>query len=310
MANKIMKIDPAMLKFTLRGRGLSDAQLDAAAERLGNMKEAIKEGVTYYKNHKTPSQDHLIILDDDKFDKLDISYMQYKGNGRVTSTINEASKVLRMANKHRKDVEAGRADYEYSGPLIQREVGTTDRELLCSVIKKKLGNTANMLKNIHLDGKTVKSVDDLTNSSHGGSAQFDNMVKAIKELDAYRKAMYKKEFDDQLVTSEQYMKTRFYQQQLAETTDIYLQKKMKERGAKTLDELVGKNDYEKARISYAKMLKNFSGRYQLPELTDHQKDILKENDESSTMELNKKMKAEALKIQKENPQKASGPVMQ
>ncbi len=81
---------------------------------------------------------------------------------------------------------------------------------------------------------------------------------------------------------------------------------MREKGVTDLKDLVGKNQYEMDRIDYAKRVKIFTEKHQLGELTKDQAEILKRNDESSAMELNKKMKEEALKIQKQGSQ-AGGP---
>ncbi|MBR0114384.1 MAG: hypothetical protein IJM11_04290 [Firmicutes bacterium] len=114
MAKKIKETDPAMLKFTLRGRGLSEEEMDAAVKRLNITKEAIKEGEEYYKTNKKPSKDHLYVLPDDQFSKLDISYMRRRGN--VTSTINEVDIVTHVARKRVQDVEAGKEVFEVKRP--------------------------------------------------------------------------------------------------------------------------------------------------------------------------------------------------
>ncbi|MBQ6013090.1 MAG: hypothetical protein IJL27_03530, partial [Firmicutes bacterium] len=114
MAKKIKETDPAMLKFTLRGRGLSEEEMDAAVKRLNITKEAIKEGEEYYKTNKKPSKDHLYVLPDDQFSKLDISYMRRRGN--VTSTINEVDIVTHVARKRVQDVVAGKEVFEVKRP--------------------------------------------------------------------------------------------------------------------------------------------------------------------------------------------------
>ncbi len=109
---------------------------------------------------------------------------------------------------------------------------------------------------------------------------------------------------DQILTTEQYMQTRALWAQLDKSVDDYLAKKMKEKGVTELSKLAGKNQYEKDRIEYAKKVKKYTDKYKIAPLTDHQKEILKQHDEGDIIELNKKMKEEALKLQKQN----GGPV--
>ena len=52
MADKILSLDPAMLKFTLRGRGLSEEEMDYSVQRLTDLKEAIRKGDEYYSDPK------------------------------------------------------------------------------------------------------------------------------------------------------------------------------------------------------------------------------------------------------------------
>ena len=48
MYDRLCQITPEMLKFSLRGFGLSEQELDAAAKRLQNVKEAAQKGMEYY----------------------------------------------------------------------------------------------------------------------------------------------------------------------------------------------------------------------------------------------------------------------
>ena len=125
------------------------------------------------------------------------------------------------------------------------------------------------------------------------------MVANMKSLNKFNEGFYrKKDLKDQILTTEQYMKTSSLWAQLDKSADDYLAKKMREKGVTDLSKLVGKNQYEKDRIEYAKNVKRYTKKHKVDPLTDHQKEVLKQHDEGDLIELNKKMKEEALKIQK------------
>ena len=48
MYDRLCQITPEMLKFSLRGFGLTEQELDAAAKRMQNLKEAVRKGMDYY----------------------------------------------------------------------------------------------------------------------------------------------------------------------------------------------------------------------------------------------------------------------
>ncbi len=48
MYDRLCQVTPEMLKFSLRGFGLTEQELDAAAKRMQNLKEAIRKGMDYY----------------------------------------------------------------------------------------------------------------------------------------------------------------------------------------------------------------------------------------------------------------------
>ena len=91
------------------------------------------------------------------------------------------------------------------------------------------------------------------------------------------------------------------QQELRQNVD-----KTKEKGVTDLKDLVGKNDYEKDRIEYAKRVKQYTTKHKVEALTDHQKEILRQHDEGDLVDFNKRMKEEVMKIQKENQNKGPG----
>lgn len=79
--DKVMALDPEALKFSLRGFGLSEQELNAAAERLNVLKQAFREkGVPY--NGRQPSKNGSItIVDDDRLKEINMDKL-----GRIYPT--------------------------------------------------------------------------------------------------------------------------------------------------------------------------------------------------------------------------------
>ena len=313
MAERVKNMDPAMLKFTLRGRGLSEEEMDAAVERLKitqaeikksdeRYKETNEEGKLVDKKGIKVTSNHLYVMDDDKFDPRLINYLRRdKSNHEPTSTINEVSILLNKVKQYQK----GKLEKKEVKPLNLKEFNATERELLWSKVREKVGTTSQYVNGVYLYSgqKKINSVDDLTNSTHGSSPQWDTMVANMKALNEYNEGAYRKDRPDQLLTTQEYLKTRSLWHNLDTSADAYLAKKMKEKGVTDLKDLVGKNDYEKDRIEYAKKIKAYTTKHRVEALTDHQKEILKQHDEGDIIELNKKMKEEALKLQEEQQNK-------
>ncbi len=228
-----------------------------------------------------------------------------KTKNEPTSTINEVRILLNKV----KSYQNGQVEKKAAKPLNLKEFNATERELLWSKVRKNVGMTSQFVNGVYLYSgqKKINSVDDLTNSTHGSSPEFDLMVANMKALDKYNEGAYRKDRPDQLLTTQEYVKTRGLWRNLDTSVDAYLAKKMKEKGVTDLEDLVGKNDYEKDRIEYAKKLKAYTNKHKVEALTDHQREILKQHDESDVMDLNKKMKEEVIKLQKQKEGPDNGP---
>ena len=323
MAERVKNMDLAMLKFSLRGRGLSEEEMDAAVERLRitqaeikksdkRFKETDKDGKLVDKKGIKITPKNLYILDDDKFDGRLMNYLRRDKENEPTSTINEVRIVMNKVKKYQK----GQVEQKEANPLNLKDFDATERELLWSNVKKKVGSTSQYINNVRLYNgtKKVSSVDDLTNSTHGSSPEFDLMVKNMKALNTYNAGAYRRDDrEDQMLSTQEYVTTRGLWRNLDASADAYLAKKMKEKNVTDLKDLVGKNQYEKDRIEYAKQIKNYTKKHKIEALTDHQKEILKQHDESGAMELNKKMKEEVMKLyntqknEQEEPVKGPAP---
>ena len=96
-AERVMALDTQMLKYTLREHDLSDRQVEAACKRLEKLKDYISKSMTKYENldrrmtkvyHDNPSKvlPHTVrIVDDDKFDLLELDRLQVGLSGGETN---------------------------------------------------------------------------------------------------------------------------------------------------------------------------------------------------------------------------------
>ena len=108
---------------------------------------------------------------------------------------------------------------------------------------------------------------------HGSSREFDAMKDAAKEL-AQLETKLKQEMQRRQESGELHFSEVEYNRlqaplekarnRLRETTENYLYKKMGERKASSMEELVGKNPYEQDRIDHARKMYMFTEEHKVP----------------------------------------------
>ena len=238
MAERLDKLTPEMLKFSLRGRGLSQEELNFAGERLQNLKGAITEG----KIKTVPDKD---------FGQLpwkDLSAGIYGNNLFSKIGLYFGSE----AKKHREGLGPFTPMPEQPEPKF-RDVSTTERKQTVGGLKDALGKVERLVDN----DETGFRVGSLTTRLRGSSPQFDRMVRAAKETAALQKQLTQNEAlrDELLLDEGNEVKTARNQVDSAyntlETAAMdYLRHKAGPNG--NIDTLRGKNKYERARIDYAR----------------------------------------------------------
>ena len=266
MSKKVMKLTPAMLKYALRGRGLTEEELDFAAKRLENMQTAIKNGRDYYKDH--PAKDtfvpgYLRTLEDKEFKTLKLSTLCRKGQ------LNLFGLVQKMVQERFLD-EAKESPALQFDPSIKkkemslRDVNTVGRGFTGGYLLDALSGAARLAE----DGEKNFRIDDLTKAFRGSSPEFDAMAADAKKLAEMEKELLAKPEFHPSAYNRRRMDINEAVDGLRSSNDAYLRKKMAERGILNLDELTGKNAYEQARIDYAKRIHDFCEAYQpAPPLT-------------------------------------------
>ena len=262
-AKKIEAMDPAMLKFALRGRGLNDQQIEASAERLKDMKKAIKEGRKHYKdskgigNEKKPfDTGYLRVVDDEDFKSLKMNQM-YKKNSKKEkfSLFSEVDKYVNDGIKAARRLGT-KYDPSYKKPKPDLKDGlASERKYTAKGLAEPLKGADGLLYH------GSKKVDDLSQIGRG-SKQFRDLVKASKLVAAYEDHFKKLEERGTALTAIDYRRTlQKYEaalNDLDEKADLYFDRKMKQKKVNSAELLKGKDDYEQDRIDYAKNVQAFA----------------------------------------------------
>ena len=249
MADKINSLTPEMLKFTLRGRGLNEAEINAAGERLSTIKDCIAYGM-------------LRIVPDDQFCNLQMDEMLPKHGDNM---FYRALRQVNEAAERRKALELPFVPLKTDKAPHLTDVAATGRKFTVGGLDDLRSDVSLLLRN----EKTGFKVEDLS-GIRGSSQAFKDMVEAA-QLVEYA-GVYLKENDPDVQNRNSLMlddpkaqkSVKVYHNvfmNMREKVSDYLAGKMEQRGAKTLAELKGKNNYEKARINYAKKLLAITDRY-------------------------------------------------
>lgn len=287
MVNTIMKMEPAMLRFALRGRGLSDKEMDFACKRLKDLKKAIQKGNEHYKNHPKIDADtkqpfdkgFLRTVSDEEFKHLKMNQMIVDNNQyNLFSEINSWLGVR---------IQSARKEGHKFDPNAKKNA--EEKELKTLRTQDQLYTGLSLQGSIKGAGKLVSdgtfNIDDLTKKSHGGSEQFENMVNSAKKLAQLeaklnREMELRRQQDNLHFSAVEY--NRFQQpiadakRELRENTMTYLNYKMGQKHVNSLEDLRGKNTYERERIAHAKHILEFTDN--LPDAPKITEEVLQKQD--------------------------------
>ena len=276
MADTILKLDPTQLRFMLRGRSLAERELDYAVMRLNDMKTAIREGQKHYKGRPPIGADtekpfdkgFLRVVSDQEFKSLTMEKMVVDTEQK--NLFNEVRRFMKSALKQAR--EDG-WEYDPDAKKNAKEKPLTQRELLSQVYTGK-----KLLEAVEGAGTLVRKgkfkVDDLTKRSRGSSPQFDNMVKAAKQLAEMEEKLSRHVREREAQGNRSWSPVEYEQwrrplertrEALDTWANAYLDKKTQERGAQSRKQLQGKNPYEQARINYARKILEYNQQHQIPE---------------------------------------------
>ena len=284
MRDEIMGTDPTMLRFSLRGRGLSEEQLDYTVQRLQQVQEAIRKGEEHYKGKKIDANDKkpfdkgfLRVVSDEEFKNLTLKKMYSVSRDRNGFEVAQRNLFSEVAETIGTQMENARKNYDIQfDPDAWKKA--EEKKLPGFQTQDQVYSRQGLLPSIEGISRVIRhgdhDIDRLTDSWHGGSREFDEMAASAKRLAEMEKQLAREMQNGQVHLSVvEYKRNRESiaraKEELSRTTDAYLNKKMREKHVTSLDELEGKNPYEKARIRQAKALSEYGKSHpDAPELTE------------------------------------------
>ena len=245
MARKLEKLTPEMIRFSLRGRGLSEKELQRSSERLEKLKKAVEVG-----DIKT--------VKDSEFAGL-----EFKDLKPVKPSNNLFTRVEQFITKTVKEARKFGYDFipltnEYGIPDLT-QINATDRKGTVAGLEDTLKDVSD-----YVQSKKKKIV-----TVRGSSGKFDKLLNAAKKTQKlYKDIKWSKDLDKRAMLTEigalsALKKAAPVFQEIAETAEDYLNYKMKQRKAKSWNDLerAAKNDYERTHIAYAKKMLSFADIY-------------------------------------------------
>ena len=285
MAKKISNISPEMLKFSLRGRGLTEEEIEASCKRLTDLQQAIAKGKKAESIADLASSGkQLCIFEPEALQKIPFNALAANKNTVFENVRNDINRQM----------EAARGmgySYDPNAPKPEEkqltEVSTTDRRFSAGGISASMSEMDLMLKN-EVTGFEVGGLSKLFRSS----SKWRSMVAAVKAASKAAKEINQqiskdKEYltrDDPRVQDQVKLANRAMET-VKKANQDYLDRKMKEKGVKNPEDLLGKgkHDYEENRIKYALKLRDSVKAYE--EILNPQSQKAKEQKEAVTQSL-------------------------
>ena len=318
MAERLEKMTPDMLKLSLRGRGLSREELEAACLRLTDLQNKIRdahrcEDVGNKFPQLDPDKTKLNILKDEEMKLVDMRMLsdRYKDSlfNFVDKAVTESLQRARHYGHDRKYFE--KHPEEFVEQPVGEEVVTSDRKFTAAGMADTLGEAARLYKN----EATGFEIKDYTGYWTRSSGEFRDMVRAAENAARVQKRLaqtFSREVnrqkllrDDQRVLAEKELADETMRNLEAQTTR-YLQRKMNQRGVDNVDALLDRanGEYERNRIDYALKLRKAVNTYKRldnPEAKEEQQQKL---DVKTRLEA--QQKRQALAQDQEQPQLIGG----
>ena len=298
MAERVKSLSPDMLRFALRGRGLKEEELGVACRRLTDLQDAIRTRSKVAANSEEVENagTTLCVMGDDALKSLKLdSVMKTEGNIIHSVVTRYVALVKRVRHLNPYDPKARR---EEAKPL--REVGTTDRRYVAGGIADSMQGMSRAIQN-SVTGFKVGNLSSFLRSSD----QFRSMVKAVKNAKATADRIRKEIGGDRehldrsdARVKEQREKADQAMQKVREAAETYLQKKVRERGG-SIENVQGKNEYERKRIEYAQKL--------LKEVAEYEALSNPQNEEIKKEKTQAVERARHAGLRKPKPDKPSNP---
>jgi len=251
MADKVNGTSPEMLRFALRGRGLTADEVNASVSRMEHLKDLMMTG-------------ELRTVEDDQFATLPAADM-YPANPNYDNMIQRVIGFVERASEVRRQRRIRFEAYEERTPQLTK-VSNTERQYIMGGLVDLTEKAGRMLTD---DGSDLKLSN--INSFGRRSNEFTAVLDALREVkntpDALRERgiMNEDKFinDPTSLETKQALKASF--DNLKAKVRIYLRKKTNERGLDQKGRIKAKNTYEKNRIAYVTKVLNLVNEYELRE---------------------------------------------
>lgn len=243
MAEKLDSLTPEMLKFSLRGRGLSEEEMNKSAERLTQIKDYIKA-------------EKIKVVDDKEFNKLDLAVL--KPPKKSKNVFDSVSKFISEGVKKARKSDITFVPLEEEKEPMLKAISATER-------KGTVGGVEDTFRKLVV--YDIKNKEGLVTKTRGMSGEFRDLLRAVdKAKEFHTKLSKSKEYDKNAMLTEMEARSVLKDSssnmgEIMDKANEYLKFKMKERGAKSLDKLKGKNTYEQKHIDYAKKMLKFVEEY-------------------------------------------------
>ena len=247
MADKVEKLSPEMMRFALRGRGLSDEEVAAAVDRLNDLKSLIRDNTVR-------------TVDDDRFWARKTNEL-FPENKDRRNTIKSAVNFINQSARRRISENIPFESY-VERPVELSKVSSTDRKYTLGGIADLADNAKRMLTDREADFDVSK-----INTFGRRSNEFTELLEAVRNVSnvpgflKQSNRLDEEKFISELNAGETLMVFDEAFNTLNEKVRNYLRKKTGERGLDETGNIRGKNDYEKKRIEYAKKVLSLVKEY-------------------------------------------------
>lgn len=295
----VQKLEPRTLRFVLRGYGLSDEELDAAEERLENLKFQLHKGYQQHcldhqaGNANTPKfkRKSIAILKDNEWkdlSKQDVEAL-ISGNNYFSRAVIEVKEMKQTLGSQKKKYKKLASDVAIGGDNRAIDGG--------------LGREQKRTKDL-LDGMNRVTNHGFWHAHFGTSEAFEDMRAAVEEYQEYQKQLELRikeanspqrrndpaYADKGYVSANELMTLARLSKRVEETADVYLEKKGPE------EEIT--NPYTRSRVQMAKLAKEFGKKGAVR--SEEELETVRKNESRAVEKLGRAANAQIEGIEKSN----------
>ena len=263
MYERLEKLTPEELRFSLRGYGLTEKELDAAGKRLEILKNQIKKDKDYFKSIDEKNvggeglprleAGHVRIVDDADFKGYTINELMAEDNGYFLPERNLFAEVKRNIEDIPDLVEQRQKAYQ--SLKADKAIGADNRAFRAN-LDEQIRKTDDMLRIMK-----ERTIEGWWKWHHGTSQKFEDMREAVQTYNEYLKTITSRidnanrpekqddpyHFQNGIVTPDDLWTLSSLGERMKNTSNIYLAGKEGKRN----------NPYTESRMEVAEMVKAF-----------------------------------------------------